>query len=212
MPWVARSISRCPPLKGATSGITTTAPNTNGILGAYLTVSGSNWAASSAGALNNGAAYNIVPYSAYTFTSSLGTLTSAGTLNVSISAANSLTNSVTLYTLNLTGGADVSIGSGNPTITLLGGGLIGNTSNGSNGITSGGTLEGSPSGELVVITPQNLTISSVIANNGGATALTKTGPATLILSGINTYSGATTVAAGVLQISNTAAFGQFHIH
>ncbi len=148
-----------------------------------------------------------MPYSAYTFTSSLGTLTSAGALNVSISAANSLTNSVTLYTLNLTGGADVSIGSGNPTITLLGGGLIGNTSNGSNGITSGGTLEGSPSGELVVITPQNLTISSVIANNGGATALTKTGPATLILSGINTYSGATTVAAGVLQISNTAALG-----
>ena len=37
------------------------------------------------------------------------------------------------------------------------------------------------SGELIVITPANLTIGSVIANNGGATGLTKAGSATLTL-------------------------------
>ena len=86
---------------------------------------------------------------------------------------------------------------------MLGGGLIGNTS----GTISGGTLAGSASGELIVITPANLTIGSVIADNGGATALTKAGSATLTLTGSNTYSGATTIAAGTLAVSNGASLG-----
>ena len=89
-------------------------------------------------------------------------------------------------------------------LTLAGGGLIGNTS----GSISGGTLAGSASGELIVITPANLTIGSVIADNGGATALTKAGAATLTLTGSNTYSGATTVGAGTLQIGNGGS-GEF---
>src|SRR5208337_1155285 len=71
-------------------------------------------------------------------------------------------------------------------------GLIGNTT----GSITGGTLAGSASGELIVITPANLTIGSVIADDGGATALTKAGSATLTLTGSNTYSGVTTVGAG----------------
>ena len=85
---------------------------------------------------------------------------------------------------------------------MLGGGLIGNTT----GSITGGTLEGSSGlGELIVITPLNLTISSVIANNGGATALTKAGPATLVLTGSNLYSGATTIGGGILQVGSGGA-------
>ena len=63
-------------------------------------------------------------------------------------------------------------------------------------------MAGSAGGELIVITPANLTIGSVIADNGGATALTKAGPATLILTGNNTYSGPTTIGAGTLQVGD----------
>ena len=45
----------------------------------------------------------------------------------------------------------------------------------------------------------------MIADNGGTTALTKAGSATLILAGSNTYSGVTTVDAGTLQIGNGAS-------
>ncbi len=69
-------------------------------------------------------------------------------------------------------------------------------------------MAGSASGELIVITPANLTIGSVIADNGGATALTKAGAATLTLTGSNTYSGATTIGAGTLQIGNGGS-GEF---
>ena len=45
------------------------------------------------------------------------------------------------------------------------------------------------------------TISAVIADNGG-TALTKSGPGTLILTGKNTYTGKTTISVGALSINS----------
>ena len=50
----------------------------------------------------------------------------------------------------------------------------------------------------------DLTISGVISNSG---SLVKTNGGTLILSGANTYSGTTTVGAGVLNIQNNAGLG-----
>ncbi len=177
--------------QSATNGITTTAPNTAGILGGYATVSGTNWAAST------GTAGNITAYSAYT-RGDLGALSSGNTLNVSPSGSQShVTSAKSFNTLNLTGSEGVTM-TGSGSLTLLAGGLIGATS----GAIGGGTLAGSASGELIVITPANLTIGSVIADNGGATALTKAGSATLILTGSNTYNGVTTIDAGVLQIGN----------
>ena len=70
-------------------------------------------------------------------------------------------------------------------------GLIGNTT----GTISGGTLQSS-GGELNVTTPQSLSIASVIANSGSATALVKTGTALLTLSGQNTFSGNTYINQG----------------
>ena len=183
--------------QSGSNGITTTTPNTAaGILGGYATVSGTDWACST------GTAGNITAYSAYTY-GDLGALGSGSMLNVSPSGSQSTIASATSFnTLNLTGTEGVTM-TGSGSLTLLGGGLIGNTS----GTISGGTLAGSASGELIVITPANFTIGSVIADNGGPTALTKAGSAMLTLIGSNTYSGVTTIGAGTLQIGNGGASG-----
>ena len=91
-------------------------------------------------------------------------------------------------------------------LTLASGGLIGNSS----GSITGGTLAATPdefgNAELIVFTPQSLTISSVIADpSGGMTSLTKAGSATLVLTGNNTYSGGTTINAGTLQVGSIPA-------
>jgi fibronectin-binding autotransporter adhesin len=182
---------------------TTTSNNATGILGAYATVGGADWACSSG---TGGAAGNITAYSGYT-SGDLGQMTSNGALNIELTGGtqqSNVTSAVSFNTLNLTGANGVTMVSPG-SLTLLGGGLIGNTS----GVISGGTLRGSSgtAGVLIVVTPQNLTIGSVIANDGGATALTKTGPATLILTGSNSYSGVTTIAAGALQLGNGGATG-----
>ena len=178
------------------NGIITTTTNTNGILGGYATVGGTDWASS------NGTGNSITAYSTYTG-SNLGALGSSGTLNVSPTGAqNDVTSALSFNTLNLSGTVGVTM-TGSGSLTLAGGGLIGNTS----GSISGGILAGSAGGELIVITPANLTIGSVIADNGGPTGLTKAGSGTLILIGSNTYSGVTTIGAGTLQVGSGGESG-----
>jgi autotransporter-associated beta strand protein len=183
--------------QSATNGITTTTPNTPaGILGGYATVGGSDWACST------GSAGNITAFNAYV-SGDLGSIALANTSNLMPSGPQTaLTSSQTCSTINLTKAVGVTM-SGAGSLVLAGGGLIGNTL----GAISGGVLCGSPSGELVVVTPQDLAIDSVIADNGGATALIKTGTATLIVTGINRYSGGTTISAGTLQVGNGAYRG-----
>jgi fibronectin-binding autotransporter adhesin len=187
--------------QSASNGITTTTPNTAGILGGYATVSGTNWAASS------GTSGNITAYTAYTG-GDLGTLggptvLGGGTLNVAPGGPQTaVTTADSFNTLNLAGTVGITM-SGSGSITLVSGGLIGNTS----GSISGGTLMGSASGDLILTTAANLTIGSAIADNGGATGLTKAGPGMLTLTDSNTYSGATTIAAGTLQVGAAGALG-----
>jgi fibronectin-binding autotransporter adhesin len=182
--------------QSASNGITTTTPNTAGILGGYATVSGTNWAAAS------GTAGNITAYSGYAG-GDLGALASNATLNVAPSGAQTaVTTADSFNSLNLAGTVGITM-SGSGSITLASGGLIGNTS----GSISGGTLKGSASGDIVLITPANLIIGSAIADNGGATGLTKAGPGLLTLTGSNAYSGTTTIAAGTLQVGNGGAVG-----
>ncbi|MFA4916765.1 MAG: autotransporter-associated beta strand repeat-containing protein, partial [Syntrophales bacterium] len=53
----------------------------------------------------------------------------------------------------------------------------------------------------------NITMAVVIGDNTGATALTKSDNGTLIVTAANTYTGLTTVSAGVLNIQNVTALG-----
>jgi autotransporter-associated beta strand protein len=50
-----------------------------------------------------------------------------------------------------------------------------------------------------------LTVSGAVSDFGTGRSLTKAGAGTLTLSGVNTYSGATTISAGVLQIGGAGA-------
>ena len=59
-------------------------------------------------------------------------------------------------------------------------------------------------GTINVASGQTLTYGGIAAGSG---ALTKAGDGTLILSGNNTYGGATTISAGALQIGNNGAAG-----
>jgi fibronectin-binding autotransporter adhesin len=54
---------------------------------------------------------------------------------------------------------------------------------------------------------QSNTMTPVIGDNGGATALTKSGVGTWVLLGANTYTGATTISGGVLQDGNGGTSG-----
>ena len=52
---------------------------------------------------------------------------------------------------------------------------------------------------------QGGTFNGTIANSSGTLALTKTGGGTLILGGVNTYAGATTISGGLLRINGSSA-------
>ena len=81
-------------------------------------------------------------------------------------------------------------------------GLLQNASNNSQAVglniilvAGGGTLDSGTAG---------LTVSGTVS---GATPLTKVGAGTLILSGMNAYSGGTTIGSGTLQLGNANALG-----
>ncbi|MEI9893427.1 MAG: autotransporter-associated beta strand repeat-containing protein [Chthoniobacter sp.] len=93
--------------------------------------------------------------------------------------------------------------------TLVTGGILIGSGSGANDETiqgtGGGTLQGIASKDLVVIqnnTSGSLVISAAIANNTGATALTKSGAGTLVLSGANTFTGSIFLNNGVISVAS----------
>jgi fibronectin-binding autotransporter adhesin len=80
--------------------------------------------------------------------------------------------------------------------------IIGGT--GSINVSAAGTIAGSGYG-LTLGGAQGGTLTSILGT--GAGTLTKQDAGTWTLSGTNTYTGATSVSAGVLKVNNTAAFG-----
>ena len=181
----------------ATNGITTSTTNTNGILGGWATVGGTNWAT------NNGT--NIVALASYTndtWASGNNTNVTGSSAPASGSTTNSLRFNVNAGTLTLSG-----------TNIITSGGIL--FTNAGTALITGGTLEGASGKDLVVI--QNNTsatpiIRSIIADNGGATAFTKSGAGTLTIgngagTGGNTYTGGTNVNEGVLYLEGNNSLG-----
>jgi autotransporter-associated beta strand protein len=81
------------------------------------------------------------------------------------------------------------------TLQIGNNGTTGNLS-ASSGISNNGTL--------IVNRTGSITLNNTISGNG---ALTKNGTGTLILTGGNTYTGATTIAGGILQLGNNGTTG-----
>jgi len=123
----------------------------------------------------------------------------ASTDNINFNAATTLTGTRTVNTLRYSGAADtLALGSNNlETTGLLNGGSGVLTITGTGALTtpSGG-------GNLYVTTGSSgITNGAPITNNAGTVNLVKSGTGgTLILNGLNTYTGTTTINAGTLQL------------
>jgi len=89
-------------------------------------------------------------------------------------------------------------------LVTLGAATTINASSGSISLTNAGTITGSGFA-LTVDGASDTSISSIIGT--GTAGITKTGNGTLTLSGVNTYTGATTVSAGRLKLANAGALG-----
>lgn len=185
--------------QSGTNGIVTTASNSSGILGGWATVGGTDWATVSSG--------NIVAYSAYTndtWAAGANTTVTQDDTPASGSMTNSLrfgsTTTGNLVTLQGTG--DISSG----------GILISSAVTAATTVT-GGTLEGPGGGDLIVInnSVSNFTLSSVIADNGTSTGLTKSGPGTLVLgtgtSASNTFTGGVYINQGAVMLNEGLEYG-----
>jgi fibronectin-binding autotransporter adhesin len=167
----------------------------SGIAPAFITF-GNNWA-------TVGADGRLAPLTSYASDINSGAttdnvkLTSAGTTSL---AAATTRGSLDLQNNNTTQILDLS----GQTLGLTSGGILA-TGGGSSTISDGALS--TTAGEVVVTTNNNLAIAASIADGGVATALTKTGAATLTLSGSNTYTGETTVMQGTLVVSSDSNLG-----
>jgi len=167
--------------------------------------------------------------------SGTSTIIKSGTGIWTLSGANTYTGATTISagTLSINSIQDVSGGNSsigapitiaNGTINIGATGILKYTGSGHssnrviNGTADGGTIDASGTGTLIltggrtgannnlVLTGTGDAIESGIIGSGNAT-LTKNGTGTWTLSGANTYTGATTVSDGVLNIQNAAALG-----
>lgn len=98
-----------------------------------------------------------------------------------------------LLTIGTAGGRIISAGFGN--LNLNNGGVIGLSGSGARTFTLNST---NANGD---------TFAGILGDNGGPTAVTKTGPGKWILTGNNTNSGTITIASGVLQVGAGGATG-----
>jgi fibronectin-binding autotransporter adhesin len=182
----------------ATNGFTTSATNTNGLLGGWATVGGTTWAT------NNGT--NIIGLTTYTTTTAAGTTAANySENNIDVDLSRTVGGVITANSLrfNTAAALDLTLAAGTNTISSGGILVTGNVGNSLSRILGGATLTGAAGKDLVIIqnnTANQLNISAVIANNGGATGLTKTGNGNLRINNVATYTGETRILAGTIQL------------
>jgi len=193
------------------SGFTVTLANAPTAAGGS-SVSGSGSAAILVGATLNGTDFiaaqagTLAP-AAYTSTGT-STWTAGQNMDVTGSVSAAAATPINSLRFGAAGAFTVSL---NGVQTIGSGMVLVNGNVGANLSTiSGGTLEGSAGGDLVLLqdnTAGGLTISSTIADNTSPTALTVAGGGVVTLTAANSYSGQTYLNGGTVQITANAALG-----
>jgi autotransporter-associated beta strand protein len=133
----------------------------------------------------------------------------SGTAVVNITAPNVRVTTVSGGTLNV-GATSGAAGSTRTTVTTLSGGRVTVNTAGFLILTAGSSVKAvaiTNNGRVVFNQTVSGTYAGVISGQG---ALQKTGPATLILTGANTYTGLTTVNEGTLRGDTTSLPGDIH--
>ncbi len=136
--------------------------------------------------------------------SGAGGLTKAGAGTVTLSATNTYTGVTTINAGTIAVAADAGLGAApgaaTPGKLTFGGGTLRTTASFTLAVNRGIALTGA--GTISTDPGTTLTYGGIIA---GASPLTKAGTGTLIVSGANTYTGATALSAGTLQLGATNA-------
>lgn len=176
------------------SGFRTSTANVNGMQSGGITLNGTDFAQATNATTNIGAATYVADIWATTNKTNVTVDSSqSGATTHSLRFAAAAARTLTLSGIN----------------TISSGGLLVSSGVGANNnLITGGSLRGSVGGDLIVHQHSAtgiLTIASEIADNTTATALTKTGAGTLILSGNNTFTGNLFLNAGTLQLANSGA-------
>jgi fibronectin-binding autotransporter adhesin len=177
-------------LIGGTGGLTKANGGTLALSGGVNTYSGPSTligGSVSVGALANGGSPSDIGASG---NGAANLVFNSGTLQYTNGGAVSIDR---LFTLG-TGGGTIDA-SGNGTLSLNNGGLAAYTGTGARVLTLAG------------VQPGDNTLAVSLADNGGATAITKSGPGKWVLTGTNAHSGVTTINNGTLQIGAGGAIG-----
>lgn len=206
------------------AGIATTDnTNTNGILGTWATINGTDWAANSTNG-NDGliTAANYTDVDAQPGGSGSTVISNGSTTNVRISGNGTSPGNITLgnapviiNTLlqsNTTQSAVIDPDSSTSDTLQVGSIMLALNAKGlSIGASpdDGFLTAASAGGELLLRNnslTESLTIHSTIANNTSASSITKDGLGTVILTGTNTYTGATNLTQGTLKPGSSVGF------
>ncbi len=167
---------------------------------------GDSWAVAN----GSGVAISALGGGSYTLSTVAGTFAASYLGNIDVeNSAGLIDGPITANSLRFSSAAANTMTLDAGTNTLTSGGILVGSGVGSNLSTiTGGDLVGAASKDLNITqnnTAGGLTISAIIANNTGATALTKNGDGLLTLDGNNTFTGGVFINAGTVALGNAGA-------
>jgi autotransporter-associated beta strand protein len=133
------------------------------------------------------------------------TLTLANTLNPINNYSGNTTTS-TRTTIALSAVTQIPNGTGKGNVVNNGTLTLGGLSHTINGLSGSGTIDGVSGTPTLTVGNNDATssFSGVIKNTSGTLSLTKTGTGSLTLTGVNTYTGATSISAGSIITPKTS--------